>query len=83
MPKFIVKMIGSLLNMLARSASQGAMTSVHCAVSDDAAKTNGKYWDSCKVVAYPNKLVTNEEALENLWSESLRLLKQKGYEISQ
>jgi len=82
-PKFIIGIIGSIINLLARSASQGAMTTVHCAVSDDATKTTGKYWDSCKVAAYPNKLITNEEALDYLWSESIRLLKEKGYDVSQ
>ena len=70
-----------IVNLTARSPEQGAMTSVHAATSEEAAEQTGKYWESCKVIPYPNKLVEDLEAINKLWSESTRFLTEKGYDL--
>jgi hypothetical protein len=80
-PKFVIKIADFVMKATARSAVQGAMTSVHVAISDEAAETTGKYWDSCKIVAYPNKLVTDDNAVDQLWTDSLKYLQEKAIEI--
>lgn len=71
-----------IIKATARSSVQGAMTSVHAAISDEAAETSGKYWDSCKIVAYPNKLIADDNAVDQLWTDSLKYLQEKGIEIN-
>ncbi|KAI8584801.1 hypothetical protein K450DRAFT_267457 [Umbelopsis ramanniana AG] len=80
-PRFVIKIADFVMKATARSPVQGAMTSVHVAISDEAAETTGKYWDSCKVVAYPNKLITDDNAVDQLWADSLKYLQEKGIEI--
>ncbi|KAH8553448.1 hypothetical protein BGW37DRAFT_485756 [Umbelopsis sp. PMI_123] len=67
--------------MIARTSVQGAMTSVHVATSDEAAETTGKYWDSCKIIPFTNKLITDDQVADNLWTESVRFLQEKGIEL--
>lgn len=57
------------------------MTSVHVAISDEAAQSTGKYWDSCKIAAYPNKAINNDSIVDELWSRSEQYLKEKGFEV--
>jgi len=80
-PRLLGKILNFAVNLTAASSVQGAMTSVHAATSEEAAKQTGKYWESCKVIPYPNKLVDNSEAVTKLWSESVRLLTEKGYAL--
>jgi hypothetical protein len=79
LPKIFVVLIGGFVNVFARNTVQGAMTSVHVAISDEGAQTTGKYWDSCKIVPDINKLMANDNAVNELWSKSEQYLKEKGY----
>lgn len=81
-PKFVIKIADFIIKATARSSVQGAMTSVHVAISDEAAETSGKYWDSCKIVAYPNKLITDDNAVNQLWTDSIKYLQEKGIETN-
>jgi hypothetical protein len=81
LPKFVIGVIGLLVKAAARNNVQGAMTSVHVAISDEAAKSSGKYWDSCKIVAYPNKAITNNSIVDELWNRSEQYLQEKGFEV--
>ena len=80
-PRPLGRLVNFIVNLTARSPEQGAMTSVHAATSEEAAEQTGKYWASCKVIPYPNKLVEDSEAINKLWSESTRFLKEKGYDL--
>ncbi|KAI8577605.1 hypothetical protein K450DRAFT_201111 [Umbelopsis ramanniana AG] len=79
----LVASVRLLVKATARSNVQGAMTSVHVAISDEATKSSGKYWDSCKIAEYPNKLMTDEISLNDLWSKSVQYMKEKGFEVEE
>lgn len=81
MPQFLTKTMGWIMNLTARTAAQGAMTSVYCAVSVEAEKSTGKYWYSNKIANYPNSLITNQEAVDKLWNDSANILKERGHVI--
>jgi hypothetical protein len=57
------------------------MTSVHVAISDEAAQSTGKYWESCKIAVYTNKAITDDSIVDELWSRSEQYLKEKGFEV--
>ncbi|KAI8577603.1 hypothetical protein K450DRAFT_251604 [Umbelopsis ramanniana AG] len=81
LPKFLISGMGFLVKATARSNVQGAMTSVHVAISDDAAKSSGKYWDSCKIAAYPNKSINDDSIVNELWNKSEQYLQEKGFDV--
>ncbi|CAO3664173.1 unnamed protein product [Umbelopsis ramanniana] len=81
LPNFVISGIGLLVKAVARNNVQGAMTSVHVAISDEAAKSTGKYWDSCKIAADLNKAINNDSIVDELWSRSEQYLKEKGFEV--
>ncbi|KAI9281254.1 hypothetical protein BC943DRAFT_330024 [Umbelopsis sp. AD052] len=80
-PKFLIGVIGFLVNTTFRTNVQGAMTSVHVAISDDAAKSTGKYWDACKIATFPNKAIEDDSIVNELWNKSEQYLKEKGFEV--
>ncbi|KAI8577604.1 hypothetical protein K450DRAFT_251607 [Umbelopsis ramanniana AG] len=82
-PKFLQAIIGFVIKATARNNVQGAMTSVHVAISDEAANTTGKYWDSCKITQFPNKLVADDDCVNELWSKSEQYLKEKGFDVTE
>jgi hypothetical protein len=82
-PKIVVALIQLLVKVAARSNVQGAMTSVHVAISDEAAKSSGKYWDSCKIAEYLNGSITDDNSVNKLWSKSEQYLKEKGFDIGE
>jgi hypothetical protein len=83
LPKIVLALIKSFVKVAARSNVQGAMTSVHVAISDEAAKSSGKYWDSCNIVEYPNGSITDDNSVNKLWSKSEQYLKEKGFDIGE
>lgn len=80
-PKFLLPIISFFIKATARTSVQGAMTSVHVAISDEAASSTGKYWDSCKIAQYPNKLISDDSCVDELWSRSEQYLKEKGFDV--
>ncbi|RUO97144.1 hypothetical protein BC936DRAFT_140907 [Jimgerdemannia flammicorona] len=62
-----LKLVVSVAAMIvARDCVQGAMTTTHCAMSDDAGECNGKYWDSCRQVE-PNAVAHDRDVAKRLW----------------
>ncbi|RUS16976.1 hypothetical protein BC937DRAFT_90583 [Endogone sp. FLAS-F59071] len=59
--------------LFARDTVQGAMTTVHCAVSDEAGACNAKYWDSCRVIE-PSPIAHDKDIAHKLWEVSERLV---------
>lgn len=51
---------------------QGAQTSIHCAVSEEAAKESGLYYAECSSTAC-TEAASNEEDAKTLWAASLKL----------
>jgi len=60
-------------SLFGRDAVQGAMTTVHCAVSDEAGACNAKYWDSCRV-REPNPIAHDKDVARKLWEVSGKLV---------
>ncbi|RUP47741.1 hypothetical protein BC936DRAFT_145385 [Jimgerdemannia flammicorona] len=58
--------------LAARDCVQGAMTTVHCAVSDKAGASNAKYWDSCRQVE-PKAVAHDRDVAKRLWEISEEL----------
>lgn len=52
---------------------QGAQTTIHCAVSDEAAKESGLYYAECVPTACSSQ-ASNEEDAQKLWAASLKLV---------
>ena len=59
---------------LTKTPKQGAQTTLHCAVSDEAEGITGKYWSNCAVVKKP-KLVLIDEDCTKLWEYSTEQVK--------
>ncbi|XP_019850137.1 PREDICTED: retinol dehydrogenase 11-like isoform X1 [Amphimedon queenslandica] len=55
--------------LLAKTPTQGAQTTLHCAVSEEAEGITGKYWSNCSI-AKPNKLALIDEDCKKLWEYS-------------
>jgi hypothetical protein len=83
MPKIVLAVVGFVIKAIARTSVQGAMTSVHVAISDEAANTTGQFWDSCKITQFPSKLVADDDSVNELWSRSEQYLKEKGFEVAE
>ena len=71
----------AMTSMLGRNSVQGAMTTVHCAVSDEAGTCSGKYWDSCRI-RKSNPLGHDKDIARKLWEVSRELsgLSKEEYE---
>ena len=51
------------------SNEEGAATTLHCALSEEAADDNGLYYDECKVKE-PSPLALDDELAKDLWQRS-------------
>ncbi|XP_019855897.1 PREDICTED: retinol dehydrogenase 12-like [Amphimedon queenslandica] len=60
--------------MFLKTPKQGAQTTLHCAVSDEAEGVTGKYWSNCAVTK-PNKLALIDEDCTKLWEYSIEQVK--------
>lgn len=67
------KVVWKLLASLMLSAEQGALTSIYLASSDEALKSNGKYFTKRKEVA-PAKIANDEILAKKLWAVSAELV---------
>ncbi|XP_019855886.1 PREDICTED: zinc metalloproteinase nas-12-like [Amphimedon queenslandica] len=64
----------TLMWFLTKTPKQGAQTTLHCAVSDEAEGITGKYWSNC-AVKKPNKLALIDEDCTKLWEYSTEQVK--------
>ena len=62
------------LSVLSKTAEQGAMTSLYCALSDNA--KSGHYHSNCRVTE-PSALALDARRAEECWNESEKLIKAK------
>ncbi|RUS33224.1 hypothetical protein BC938DRAFT_472513 [Jimgerdemannia flammicorona] len=67
-----LKLVFRVATLAARDCVQGAMTTVHCAVSDKAGASNAKYWDSCRQVE-PKAVAHDRDVAKRLWEISEEL----------
>ncbi|KAJ9588743.1 hypothetical protein L9F63_017978 [Diploptera punctata] len=56
-----------------KTCEQGAQTTIHCAVSEEAGKETGLYYRDCFSLA-PNSITKDEKVRQDLWKESVRLV---------
>ncbi|RNL84257.1 SDR family oxidoreductase [Halostreptopolyspora alba] len=68
---------GAAIGLFAKSPAEGAATSIHLAVSDEALGTNGGYWANSKP-ARASRAATDDHAARRLWETSERLLTGAG-----
>ncbi len=59
----------ALVKLRMISTEQGALTTLHCAISDSAGRESGLYYDKCKVKT-PSRLAQNAESAADLWQRS-------------
>ena len=62
-----------LVNIIGKTAKQGAQTSIHCATSDDVPNHNGAYFDNSRV-ARSSAEARDEKSAERLWEISSKLV---------
>ncbi|KAL1923792.1 uncharacterized protein VTP21DRAFT_8772 [Calcarisporiella thermophila] len=62
-----------LLGLTHRDLKTGAMTPLHAAISDEAGRKNGEYWESCRV-AYSSTVARDPEQAKKLWAMTTELL---------
>eukprot|EP01114_Cavostelium_apophysatum_P012540 TRINITY_DN2830_c0_g1_i1.p1 TRINITY_DN2830_c0_g1~~TRINITY_DN2830_c0_g1_i1.p1 ORF type:complete len:321 (+),score=51.36 TRINITY_DN2830_c0_g1_i1:59-1021(+) len=71
--------------LLARTAEMGSRTLLHAALSDDLLLShgaNGRYWSACHEET-SSQVSSNQVAIDNLWNESLKILKGYAPEIAE
>ncbi|RWS04722.1 retinol dehydrogenase 12-like protein [Dinothrombium tinctorium] len=66
------------MKWMAKTAKQGAQTTIYCAVDENAAKETGLYYAECKPTK-PSKQALNNETAERLWEKSLEMVGLKNY----
>ncbi|KAJ1520763.1 hypothetical protein ONE63_003858 [Megalurothrips usitatus] len=66
--------VGLLLRPYMKNAEQGAQTSIHCAIDEQAGKETGLYYSDCKVKR-PHPRAEDEEVAKRLWEESVKIVK--------
>jgi len=70
----IQRIILQLLSIVGKTVEQGAMTSLYCALSDDAKP--GHYHSNCQV-AEPSQLALDTRRAEECWNESEKLINER------
>lgn len=58
-----------LIKLFMITVEQGALTTLHCALSDEAGKQTGLYYDKQKVIA-PSKVGQDMDLAKRLWTQS-------------
>ncbi len=71
---FIGRTILKLLSIIGKTIEQGAMTSLYCALSDDAKP--GHFHSNCQV-RKPSALALDTRRAEECWNESEKLIKER------
>jgi len=71
---FIKRILLLLLSVIGKTVEQGAMTSLYCALSDDAKP--GQYHSDCQVRT-PSELALDTRRAEECWNESEKLINEK------
>ena len=71
---FIGRITLQLLSILGKTVEQGAMTSLYCALSDDAKP--GCFHSNCQV-RKPSELALDPRRAEECWNESEKLINEK------
>lgn len=66
--------IGLVFRPFLKTPEQGAQTSIHCAVDEQAASETGLYYSDCKVKR-PSSRAEDEEVARRLWEESWKIVK--------
>jgi hypothetical protein len=64
-----------MLKLMMMPEEKGALTTLYCATSPDAAGQSGLYYDDCAVADSP-PLVNDEEQVSGLWTKSLEFIKE-------
>jgi len=72
--KSLIRMIIERLNLISKTMEQGAMTSLYCALSDDAKP--GHFHSNCQVTK-PSALALDTRRAEECWNESEKLINTK------
>lgn len=80
-PNFLNKFIIWLCYAYYMTPEEGAQTAIHCAVEDLKDKS-GSYFRNCQEIK-PTSKVNNEELIEELWRESIKVVKLSGNEVPQ
>ena len=70
----IEKIFLQLFSIVAKTSEQGAMTSLYCALSDDAKP--GYFHSNCRV-RKPSKLALDTRRAEECWHESEKIINEK------
>ena len=61
--------------LLLKSPSEGAQTTIYCAVDEAVEGVSGKYFKDCKVVAPITEAAVDDDMAERLWKVSAELVK--------
>lgn len=67
-------LVGTLFRPWMKSPEQGAQTTIHCAIDEQAANETGLYYSDCKVKR-PSSQAEDEEVAKRLWEESVKIVK--------
>ena len=59
--------------VFAKTPTQGAQTTIHCAVSEECEGITGKYWSDC-AIKEPHQRVYTDEDCKKLWDYSTELV---------
>ncbi|XP_033920445.1 retinol dehydrogenase 12-like [Melopsittacus undulatus] len=68
-----VRALFALIRPFLKSAAQGALSTIYCAVSEEAAGITGKYFNSDCVLELPSAAARDVSLAQELWDESERL----------
>jgi retinol dehydrogenase-13 len=60
--------------LMFKSISQGAQTTIHCAVSEEVEGVSGKYFADCKQKELATEISHNDEVAEKLWTDSISMV---------
>ncbi|KAJ3055260.1 hypothetical protein HK097_011062 [Rhizophlyctis rosea] len=70
----IVSVLITPLKILAKTPWEGAQTTLHCALSQEAGYLGGAYWKDCQVCSVRSKQGRDKEAQEKLWNVSAKIV---------
>ena len=57
-----------------KTPRQGAQTTIHCAVAEEAASASGQYFADCKPQLLTTEAARDDDAAERLWKLSTTLV---------
>lgn len=65
-----------IIDVLFKTAEEGAQTSIHLCVSPELDDVTGEYFAECQIAA-PAKLAEDDKVVEKVWESTLELIKEK------